>query len=205
MKTKFHEHLKETKMNVSKKLSFLTLICLTCTLTQAQKVIPGFKGGFNFDNVSNLYGDNRISGHIGLFLHTSIARDWAFQPEILFSGQGQKYWWNDVRHTWALNYINIPLMFQYYPVRRFYLEAGPQLGIMVSARDKGLNGYHTSIMDAVHKADATLNFGMGYYINRTAGFYLRYGLGLSDITPDDVDRYTYSNRVLMLGMELRLH
>ena len=44
---------------------------------------------------------------------------------------------------------------------------------------------------------------MGYYVNRTAGFYLRYGIGLSDITPDD--NYTYSNRVLQLGMELRLH
>ncbi|MBN9379229.1 MAG: PorT family protein [Chitinophagaceae bacterium] len=189
-----------------KKLSCLTLICLTCILTQAQKVIPGFKGGLNVANVSNLYGDNRISGHIGLFLHTSIAKDWAFQPEILYSGQGQKYWVNnDIQYTWALNYINIPLMFQYYPVHRFYLEAGPQLGILVAARNKGPNGYNANIIDRAHKADATLNFGMGYYFNRTAGAYMRYGLGLSDITPDDVDRYTYSNRVFQLGVEIRLH
>jgi len=188
-----------------KKLSFLTLICLTCTLTQAQKVIPGFKGGLNVTNVSNLDGDNRISGHLGLFLHTSIAKDWAFQPEILFSGQGQKYWVNNIKYTWALNYITIPLMFQYYPAHRFYLEAGPQLGILVAARYKGPNGYNLNGTDHAHKADATLNLGMGYYVNRTTGFYLRYGIGLSDITPDNVDNYTYSNRVLQLGLELRLH
>jgi hypothetical protein len=186
-----------------KKLSFLTLICLTCTLAQAQRVIPGFKGGLNAANVSNLEGDNRISGHIGLFLHTSIAKDWAFQPEILYSGQGQRYWDNDTRFTWALNYINVPLMFQYYPVHRFYLEAGPQLGILVAARDKGPHGYNANVIDGAHKTDVTLNLGMGYYINRTTGFYLRYGIGLSDITPDD--NYTYSNRVLQLGVELRLH
>ena len=188
-----------------KNLCFLILLCLTCTLTQAQKIIPGFKGGLNFTNVTNIPGDNRISGHLGLFLHTSIAKDWAFQPELLFSGQGERFWWSDARHTWALNYITIPLMFQFYPVRKFYLEAGPQLGIMVAAHDKGPNGYSVSIMDNVHKTDATLNLGMGYYFNRTTGVYFRYGIGLSDITPSDVDHYTYSNRVLQLGMELRLH
>jgi hypothetical protein len=186
-----------------KNLCFLALICLTCTLAQAQQITPGFKGGLNVTNISNLYGDNRISGHLGFFLHTSIAKNWAFQPEILYSGQGQKYWDRGTRYTWALNYIAIPLMFQYYPVHRFYLEAGPQLGILVAARDKGPGGYNVNVKDGAHKTDAALNLGMGFYANRMAGFYLRYGLGLSDITPDD--NYTYSNRVLQLGMELRLH
>lgn len=188
-----------------KNVCFLTLLCLTCTLTQAQQIIPGFKGGLNVTNVSNLPGDNRISGHLGFFLHTSIAKDWAFQPEILYSGQGQKYWYNGARHTWALNYIAIPLMFQYYPIHRFYLEAGPQLGILVAARDKGPGGYNVDVKNGAHKTDAALNLGMGYYVNRTAGVYLRYGIGLSDITPSDQDDYRYSNRVLQLGLELRLH
>ena len=186
-----------------KNLFIIPALMLTSILTHAQKVIPGFKGGLNVTNLSNLYGDNRLSGHIGFFLHTSIARDWAFQPEILYSGQGQRYWQNDGRFTWALNYVTIPLMFQYYPVRRFYLEAGPQLGILASARVKGPGGYNADASGGLHKTDATLNLGMGFYANRMAGFYFRYGLGLSDIT--DRDNYSYCNRVIQLGMELRLH
>ena len=186
-----------------KNLSLLTLICLTCSFSQAQTIVPGFKGGLNVTNVSNLYGDNRISGHIGFFLHAGITKNWAFQPELLYSGQGQKYWDNNVRFTMALNYVAIPLMFQYYPVRRFYLEAGPQLGILVAARDKGPEGYNANIKDGLHKTDATLNLGAGFRPNRMVGFYMRYGLGLSDITPDD--NYTYSNRVLQLGVDVRLY
>jgi hypothetical protein len=177
-------------------------LVLSSLFVQAQKVIPGFKGGLNVANLSSLYGDNRISGHIGFFLHTSIARNWAFQPEILYSGQGQKYWQGDASFTWALNYVDIPLMFQYYPAHRFYLEFGPQLGIMASARAKGPGGYNADASASVHKTDATLNLGMGFYATRMAGFYFRYGLGLSDVSARD--NYTYSNRVIQLGMVLRL-
>lgn len=186
-----------------KNFSFLTLLCLCCTFTQAQQIIPGFKGGFNIANLSNTGGDNRISGELGFFLHMKVARGWAFQPEILYSGQGQKYWDGDARFTTALNYINIPLMFQYYPIRRFYLEIGPQLGILVAARDKGPGGYNADISGGIHKTDATLNMGFGIRANDMLGFYFRYGLGLSDVTRDD--NYTYSNRVVQLGIDVRLH
>ena len=176
---------------------------MTCTLAQAQQIIPGFKGGLNVANLSNASDDNRVSGHIGFFLHAKIARGWAFQPEILYSGQGDKYWDGNNRFTWALNYVNIPLMFQYYPIRRFYLEFGPQLGILVAAHDKGPGGYNADISSAIHKTDATLNLGMGVRATDMIGVYLRYGIGLSDVTRDDT--YTYSNRVFQLGMDVRLH
>jgi hypothetical protein len=171
--------------------------------TKAQTIIPGFKGGLNVSNLSNADDDKGISGQIGFFLHTKIARGWAFQPEILYSGQGDKYWDGNDRYTWALNYVNIPLMFQYYPIRRFYLEFGPQLGILVSAHDKGPHGYSADISSAVKKADATLNLGWGIRATDQLGFYMRYGLGLSDVTRDD--NYTYSNRVFQLGIDVRLH
>jgi len=172
-------------------------------LARAQQITPGFKGGLNAANISNLDGDNRLSGHLGFFLHVKMNRNWAIQPELLFTGEGQRYWDNNARFTWALNYVAIPLMIQYYPVPKFYLEFGPQLGIMVAARDKGPDGYNGNIKDYFHKSEAMLNLGMGFRANRMVGFYVRYGIGLSDLTPDD--NYTYSNRVLQLGIDLRLH
>lgn len=171
--------------------------------TQAQPISFGLKGGLNVANLSNANDDNRISGQLGVYLHTKIAKGWAFQPEILYSGQGDKYWDGNARYTWALNYINIPLMFQYYPIRQFYLEFGPQLGILVAAHDKGPNGYRADISSGIRKADATLNLGMGVRATDQLGFYMRYGLGLSDVTLND--NYTYSNRVFQLGVDVRLH
>ena len=92
---------------------------MSFTTIKAQPISLGLKGGLNVTNLSNADDDNRISGQIGFYLHTKIARGWAFQPEILYSGQGDKYWDGSAHYTWALNYINIPLMFQYYPIRKF--------------------------------------------------------------------------------------
>lgn len=176
---------------------------MTFASTQAQTIVPGFKGGLNVANLSNTGDDNRISGHLGFFVHMKIAKGWAFQPEILYSGQGDRYWDAGVRYTWALNYVNIPLMFQYYPVRNFYLEFGPQLGILAAARDKGPHGYNADISSGIRKADATLNLGMGVRATDQLGFYMRYGIGLSDVTLND--NYSYSNRVFQLGVDVRLH
>jgi hypothetical protein len=170
--------------------------------TQAQFLSLGVKGGLNVATLSNSGDDSRISGQLGFYLHTKIARGWAFQPEILYSGQGSKYWDGDVHYTTALNYINIPLMFQYYPISRFYLEFGPQLGILVAARDKGPHGYNADISSGIRKTDATLNLGAGIKVTDQLGFYMRYGLGLSDVTPDD--NYSYSNRVFQLGVDVKL-
>jgi hypothetical protein len=172
------------------------------TTTKAQYIGLGVKGGLNVASLSNAGDDNRISGQLGLYLHTRIAKDWAFQPELLYSGQGDRYWDGSDRYTWALNYLNIPLMFQYYPIHRFYLEFGPQLGILVDAHDKGPHGYNANISSAIHKADATLNLGMGVKATDQLGIYMRYGLGLSDVTRDD--NYSYANRVFQLGLEFKL-
>jgi len=190
-------------MKVIKYVCVLALICMSFVTTKAQPISLGLKGGLNVTNLSNADDDNRISGQIGFYLHTKIARGWAFQPEILYSGQGDKYWDGSAHYTWALNYINIPLMFQYYPIRKFYLEFGPQLGILVAAHDKGPHGYNADISDGIKKADATLNLGMGIRATDQLGFYMRYGIGLSDVTRDD--NYTYSNRVFQLGVDVRLH
>ena len=111
--------------NMKKYVLPLVFFCLLAYSSHAQKVTPGIKGGLNITDVTGFNGDNRLSGHIGLFFHNRINRMWSFQPEILYSGQGQRYpvLIRD-EATLALSYINIPLMFQFYPVKQFYLEFG---------------------------------------------------------------------------------
>ncbi len=185
-----------------KAILIITGFCLIFNGLTAQEVIPGFKVGVNGAQLSNDNADSRISGHIGFFIHTKIQKNWAFQPELLYSGEGDHYVFAGSDYNLALDYIRIPLMFQYYPVKPLYLELGPQLGYLVSARIKGPGGYKDDVYDGYHKVDIGLNFGIGVNTNNMLGFYFRYSVGLSDVTP--YDHYTYSNRVAQLGATVRL-
>jgi hypothetical protein len=125
------------------------------------------------------------------------------QPELLFSGEGQRYWNAGQEYTLALNYIRVPVMFQYFPVKQLYLEFGPQLGFLASANLKGTDGYRVNVSRDYNKTDVGLNLGIGVNATRRLGFNFRYCIGLSDITPND--NYTYSNRVAQLGASYRLN
>jgi hypothetical protein len=104
----------------------VAVISFLFSTVNAQQAI-GIKGGLNMTSLSGFEGRDRISGHIGVFLHHTINKNWCFQPELLYSGEGQRYMSGGVERTLALGYLQLPLMIQYYPAPQVYLEAGPQL------------------------------------------------------------------------------
>jgi hypothetical protein len=191
-------------MRTAMKITSLALVTLFSIISSsyAQEVGLGVKGGLNASNISNFDGDNRVSGHLGVFANIKVNHSWAFQPELLYSGEGQRYMDGGDQYTLALNYIDIPLLIQYYPVHNVYLEFGPQIGFLVSARDKGPDGYNHGVTSDYNKTEAKLDLGVGIHATHNVGFYLRYGVGLSDITPGD--NYRYTNDVFQLGLSYRL-
>jgi hypothetical protein len=166
----------------------------------AQKAYAGIKGGVNIADVSNMNGDNRLSGHIGLFVHSRLDKSWSVQPEILYSGQGQQYELVTDEYTLALSYIQVPVMFQYHPDKHLYLEFGPQLGFLLTANVKE-DGNKLEVDDSYKQIDAGLAFGIGVQATRALGIYARYNLGLADITDDD--RRDHYNRVIQIGISIR--
>lgn len=179
----------------------LSLFCIAAVSARAQKITPGIKGGLNISDVTGINGDNRLSGHVGLFLHSRIDPRWAVQPEILYSGQGQQYVVLNHEYTLALSYIQVPVMFQFYPVKQFYLEFGPQLGFLLSANVKDDND-KVEVDEDYRKVDASIAFGAGIQVTHMLGFYARYNAGLSDITKHD--NRDYFNRVGQIGVSIKL-
>jgi hypothetical protein len=51
----------------------------------------GVKGGVSLTGVTNLKGNERTTGHVGIFMHHTITKNWCFQPELLYSAQGQHF------------------------------------------------------------------------------------------------------------------
>ena len=165
-------------------------------LTIAAQPRPGIKAGLNYASLSGYSGDKLLSYHAGVFVHFTINKNWGFQPELLYSVEGQHYLVYDnnnenaIKNTIALNYIQLPLIVQYYPLPSLYFEAGPQLAVLASAYSKGAGDGHLNIKRSFSNTQFGLNLGAGYLFNQQVGIYGRYCFGLTDVTPynSDVNR-----------------
>lgn len=192
-----------------KKLLFAAIAVFTFG-ANAQDMNFGAKAGLN---VTTLTGDvqdtnSLIGAHAGVFAEFKISDKFSFQPELLFSMQGAKeeysetetfggttYTYNEESKL-KLSYINIPLMAKYYVAEKFSLEAGPQIGFLISAKadyetSETAGGTTTSesasvdVKDNFKGIDFGLNFGFGYDFTEKLSAGARYNLGLSNI--NDVD------------------
>jgi len=181
----------------------LALMSLFVSTVNAQQAV-GIKGGVNIASLSGFEGRSRISGHGGVFLHHTINRTWCFQPELLFSGEGQRYIANTgEERTLALGYLQLPLMVQYYPAPQVYLEAGPQFGLLLSAQDKvDDESGNINAKDDFTAAQVALGLGIGFKATEQLILYGRYNFGLTDVTR--FDNIVDHSNVGQLGIAIRL-
>ena len=190
------------------KKTILIIVLFVCNATFistfAQHAL-GLKGGVNIAHLSGFNGRSRVSGHGGLFLHHTINKTWCIQPELLFSGEGQRYFSNGQERTLALNYIQLPVMVQFYPVPNFFLEAGPQVGVLVSARDK-VDEYedadNVNVKGDFSAGQVGLGVGAGLKVTNQIILYGRYNFGLTDVSR--FDNIVDNSRVGQLGVAIRL-
>ena len=131
----------------------------------------------------------RLHGfHIGIYGESYLGKYVALQPEILYSQQGYKIVDDSGTYTQELDYINIPLMLKLYPVKSFFLEAGPQIGFSISHKetfDSGFVLYDTSEEFEPNNLDWGVNVGAGFKSDSGISIGARYHLGQSDIYDED--------------------
>jgi hypothetical protein len=75
-----------------------------------------------------------LSFHAGGFVNVPISDKFSIQPELLYSAQGENGKSIDV--TLQNDYINLPVMDKFYVSNNFTIEAGPQIGLLLSAKIK---------------------------------------------------------------------
>ena len=171
------------------------------SLTFAQQF--GIKGGMNVSSLSNDAGledsSSKIGFNAGVFLNAPLAANFSIQPEVLYNNLGSKVTLTDfdinndnytAEYSRHLDYISVPVMFQYNATPAFYLEAGPQFSFLLDARDKyksKKNGSTTDSdtrdlnKDAFNTFDFGLGLGAGYWITPKLGINARYNAGFTDI------------------------
>jgi hypothetical protein len=160
---------------------------------KAQDVTFGVKGGLNIAKLTNTDNSKvRPSVYIGGLVNIAFNESLSIQPELLYSGQGNKYDVNNVTVTDKVNYINLPVMMQYRIVPEFYLEAGAQLGLLVASKTE-LGKTTLDVKDQTSSADFGLGFGVGYQFPIGLGIGARYMFGLTNVYKDNNGTFSGTN------------
>lgn len=115
--------------------------------------------------------------HAGIFANIGITDMLAFQPELLYSQKGSNPNLTDFKTR--LTYLDIPLSFHVNAGGLFF-EAGPQVGLLLSAKDKPGN----LVIDTKGRYN-TFDFGylagLGYQRKQGLGIGLRYNGGFTKV------------------------
>jgi hypothetical protein len=169
-----------------KSLALLTVALALTTFSFAQGVHLGFKAGANMFKVDgkSFKDEFKFGYNLGAFAEINFNQKWGIQPELLWNQTNYRTGDNfddlypggksDVEGK--LNYISIPLLLTYRPVKVLSLQAGPQFGILAS-QDKDLLG---ETKEAFKSGDFSMLGGAQLNLGALrAG--ARYVIGLSDI------------------------
>jgi hypothetical protein len=183
---------------MKKVFAILLAFMVTGGAAFAQHTSFGLKAGLNISSVKISDGDDYDSKaglHVGGLAHIHISPHFAIQPEIVYSMQGGKS--GDTKLN--LNYVNIPVLFQYMFDGGFRLQTGPQLGFMASAKSK-TGDVEVDVKDDLASIDFAWSFGASYLFPGANGIGadLRYNVGISNIS--DNNNFEARNNVLQVGL-----
>lgn len=142
----------------------------------------------------------KTSMHAGLFVNAPLGGMFAIQPGVEYSGQGSKYTEGGMNGEYDLHYINVPVMFQWKSTGGFFLETGPQAGILLRA-----NLNDMEVPDETFKTlDVSWGAGLGYLSRVGLGVNARFNFGLSNTLEGDDDNTNTTpqlkNQVIQLGL-----
>ncbi|GGB74524.1 hypothetical protein GCM10007424_13060 [Flavobacterium suaedae] len=162
--------------------------------TQAQEIQFGVKAGVN---IADLGGDADTEGsltsfHVGGVAEFKLTETFSVQPELLYSMQGANV---ADGVDLELNYLNVPIMAKYYLMEGLSIEAGPQVGFLLSADQEGEDA-----KDTVKSVDFALNGGVAYDLPIGVFFQARYSAGLSDINDIEGVDEKATNNVISLSV-----
>lgn len=180
-------------MNTKIGLLFLIMVSTVSLSVGQVKLEAGVRGGANFSVMRLTSADpinhNYMPGvHFGGYGKLRY-KDFALQPEILYSRQGEYFTipsWTDLNTK--LDYINVPVLLKYYVIGTLNVYAGPQVGLLVSAKGSEINklgpslaNQKTDIKQYFKGTDFSLVYGLGFDLNSGVSFGIRYAYGISDV------------------------
>ena len=179
----------------NKLLYFTTsLLFLSIFSLQAQDHKYGFRLGLNYSDIdfsdgsivpTSDGGEARFGFVAGFFAIYNLSENISIQPEIQYSGQGEKSTavqdFNGIPDQTSedplkVNILQIPVLFNYTVADRFTFSLGPQLGIGIWEWERE-DDYQTVQFSGIA--------GVGYHFNDNFTLNLRGSFGITDVIDAD--------------------
>lgn len=156
----------------------------------------GVKAGINAAVLQGSVGADatyQTSYHAGLFYEIKVLDPiLSIQPELLYSLQGTERKSDFVNYRSKLHYLNVPVLAKV-TVGPVYVEAGPQAGFLLKAREDGVMVISQNEAGATYATEdrsswndykkLDLSFAVGAGLKLPLGFAVggRFNAGLNDI------------------------
>ncbi len=121
--------------------TFITAACITflsASMTAQSEGMLGLKAGLNVSTLTLNNSVNRTGFHAGLFYRSTPTVPFGFQAELLYSQRGAEWGFNffnllSQEASVGLNYIDLPVMAVYRPLKALEIHAGGYASYLVSS------------------------------------------------------------------------
>ncbi len=192
-------------MSIFVKLAISALLFFSTSLASSD---AGFKfgvglTGFNGDDAKEF--DSEFGFEIGGTKMIPLNNIVTFNPQLLFAyrsaSMSEPYdETNELTFTFTDMAIEVPVLFCFHITPAFFLQAGPQLGLLISSKIKAELGDESAsddILDNRAKLEYGLAVGAGFQITENWAVDLKYNYGLNSFDEDgDAEMSPYQ---FMLG------
>jgi hypothetical protein len=167
----------------------------------------GVVAGVNFASINGDDTDNlsSLTGiHAGVVVDIPLGEMFSIQPGLVYSAQGAEYSESEgYDGKFKLDYLNLPVIFKYEVADGFTLEAGPQVGFLMSAKDEyespGDSG-EDEIDEFIKGIDFAASLGLGYRMESGLSIGARYNIGLSEFPDDEEFDVNWKNGVFQVSL-----
>ena len=188
---------------------FFTAAVVMCSLTAFAQTKEGTfsiqpKAGINISNLSNK--DNakvKVGFTAGAEAEYQLTKQLSLSAGAMFSTQGAKsttvFQEVDIKNTMEFDYINVPILANYYSIEGLAVKLGIQPGFNIVAKRKrtdGVDKVSENLKDLgvdVRKVDISIPIGVSYEFNDFV-VDARFNLGLTEVA----DLVKSKNRVFQI-------
>lgn len=166
------------------------ILIIAASAAKSQEFNGGIMAGVAGTQVAGdtYYGFHKAGVFAGGFVNLQVSKHSAFQMELEFFMKGSRENPDSAnnfnQYLFRVNYIELPVLYQYIISKRFKLEAGPSLGFLVSYYEE--NNYY-EIKGGNRPANVTfqINAGLYIYIAKKLTFLIRTNNSLLNIRSDN--------------------
>jgi len=149
---------------------FIVIFMVTAITGSSQNFNGGVMAGVAGTQVAGdtYYGFHKAGIFAGGFINLQISEHSAFQMELEYFQKGSREnpdsSNNYNQYLFRVNYIELPILYQYIFNKRFRLEAGPSMGFLVGYYEER---YNEEIKGGNRPAKVTFQLNLGLYVNLT--------------------------------------